>query len=72
MKTRTAAALLACTLAACSDDAGNPVAPSAPGGVPEPAAAAAAEPAPSGLPAAAVHSMHRSKFTFKSHKAVLW
>ena len=54
MKTRTAAALLACTLAACSDDAGNPVAPSAPGGVPEPVAAAAAEPTTSGLPAAAV------------------
>ena len=54
MKTRTAAAILACTLAACSDDAGNPVAPSAPGAVPETAAAAAAEPTTSGLPAAAV------------------
>ena len=54
MKTRTAAAILACTLAACSDDAGNPVAPSTPGAVPEPVAAAAAEPTTSGLPAAAV------------------
>ena len=34
MKTRIAAALLACTLAACSDDAANPVAPSAPRAVP--------------------------------------
>ena len=56
MKTRTAAALLACTLAACSD-AANPVAPSAPGAVPEPAAAAAAEPAPSGLPAAVLQPL---------------
>ena len=53
MKTRTAAALLACTLAACSDDAANPVAPSAPGAAPEPAAAAPPEPTSSGLPAAA-------------------
>ena len=52
MKTRTAAALLACTLAACSDDAANPVAPSAPGAAPEPAAAGAPEPTSSGLPAA--------------------
>ena len=40
MKTRTTAAILACTLAACSDDAGNPVAPSAPGASPEAAAPA--------------------------------
>ena len=36
MKTRTAAALLACSLAACSDNAANPVAPSAPGATPRP------------------------------------
>ena len=57
MKTRAAAALLACTLAACSDDAGNPVAPSAPGAVPEPAAAAATEPTTSGLPAAVLQPL---------------
>ena len=44
MKTRTAAAaLLACSLAACSDDAGNPVAPSGPGAVPESAAVSVSE-----------------------------
>ena len=48
-----AAALLACTLAACSDDVTNPVAPSSPGAAPEPAAAAASEPTTSGFPAAA-------------------
>ena len=54
MKPRTAAAaLLACTLVACSDDVTNPVAPSAPGAAPEPAAAAPAEPTASGLPAVA-------------------
>ena len=53
MKTRTAAALLACTLAACSDDVATPVAPSAPAAAPEPAAAAPSEPTASGLPAAA-------------------
>ena len=52
MKTRTAAALLACTLIACSDDAATPVAPSAPAAAPEPAAAAPSETA-SGLPTAA-------------------
>ena len=49
MKTRTAAGLLACTLAACSGDAAGPVAPSAPAAQP---AAAGPEPT-SGLPAAA-------------------
>ena len=49
MNPRTAAALLACTLAACSDDVASPVAPSAPVAPP-----AAAEPeTTSGLPAAA-------------------
>ena len=44
MKTRTAAAaLLSCVLAACSDDVANPVAPSAPGAAPEPAAATSSE-----------------------------
>ena len=51
MKTRTAAALLACMLAACSDDTGNPVAPSAPAAAPETAAAGPTE--PTGLAAAA-------------------
>ena len=52
MKTRTyAAAFLACTLAACSNDTANPVAPSAP--VAAPAIAAADPPEPTGLPAAA-------------------
>ena len=54
MKTRTAAAILACTLAACSDDAANPVAPSAPAAAPSTAAAETASGLPAAAPAVAV------------------
>ena len=63
MKTWTAAAFLACTLAACSDDTANPVAPSV---LAAPEIAAADPPEPTGLPAVA--PVKRPTFRAAGHR----